>query len=328
MKNKKLVRNTIAVLSVVLMTTVMVLSSCGNAFDSEHANITIRLNGSGSGRAISDAEKSAATFNIYFNDSLVASNVSGTYNGTAVVGTTLKIRLDALVNGGRIARGEDTITVQAGSNSVAIKVTENREPVVGSIIMKDGSLRTKDTIGSDSADAIAVVYKVSGGKAWAVGKVLSSNGMAWATNNADGFNTNITALQDENGYTDGSTGLAKLIADCPDAATNLDNNYPAWDYACNYGIKQGLTNFQTGWYLPSKQEIQDVYNNQTAIEAALAQTGVSKTSFASSSYWWCSSQYASGDSAAYMFGFTNNTWVGRDKDTTSYYVFAVRQFTF
>lgn len=45
-------------------------------------------------------------------------------------------------------------------------------PQVGSIIMKDGSLKTdRDITPRDISDAIAVVYKVENGKAWAVGKV-------------------------------------------------------------------------------------------------------------------------------------------------------------
>lgn len=329
MKSKKLIRNVLGML-VILMAAVMVLSGCGNAAGSEHANIAIRLGESRSERAISAAEKASATFNIYFNDSLVASNVGTSYNGTAQVGTRLHVRVDAFVNGKRIARSENTITVRNGNNSVSITLTENREelkPPVGSIIMKDGSYLTKEQITPENqSDAVAVVFKAEGGKAWAVGKVLSDD-MRWAITSSQG-RINIVNLQSEQGYTDGSTGLDILrtvVNDADDA--NLATNYPAWDYACNYGRNQGLDNFQTGWYLPSKEELQIVFEKKTEIETALVKTGVTKTSFENKRY-WSSSQLATTDGHAYCVNSSVPQGYADKSTNSGVSVCAVRQFTY
>lgn len=191
--------------------------------------------------------------------------------------------------------------------------------------MNDGTLRTSADIGSETANAIAVVYKVdtNARKAYAVGKVLSDSSLIWAASNADGYSKNITDLQEENGYTDGSTGLAKLIAAAPDANTDLENMYPAWDYACNYGTKQGLDSFQTGWYLPSKQELQEVYDQRNNMPSSLFNFGTT--------LYWSSSQYASVNNCACELDFGSGSWTNYSNSNNKInnrYVCAVRAFTF
>lgn len=333
MRIKKLIRNVMVILTVV-MTAAMILSSCGNAGGTGgYAKITIHMGEKGSARAISDAEKSASTLNVYFNDSLVASNVSGTYNGMAQVGIRLNIRVDAIVNGKRIARGENTITVRSPSNDVDIKLYENREqssgelkgtPQIGSIIMKDGTLCDAASVVGREADAIAVVYKVdtSVKKAWAVGKELSSS-IVWADNNAEGYG-DIEGLQEENGYTDGSTGLAILqetVSDADDA--NLATNYPAWDYACNYGRKNSLSNFQTGWYLPCKGELKELWDEKDNMP--LINFPADNTSDSSL---WSSTQDASEGVAVWKLKGNNGNWTSTNGKGGTGPTCAVRQFTY
>lgn len=341
MKSKKLIRNVLVML-VALMTTAMVLSSCSNASDSEYANITIRLSGSGSGRAISSEEKSAATFNVYFNDLQVASNVSGTYNGTAQVGTRLNVRVDALVNGKRIARGENTITVKSPSNDVDVKLEENREeekiPTIGSIIMRDGSYLTKEEITSaNQTQAIAVVYKVSGGKAWAVG--IRQEQKAWCDISAEGYNTDFTELTTNvsgsagaltfTGYQNGSGGWSKLrTALGSNDDTDQEGNYPAWEWVNNYGRFQDMTgDFASGWYFPSVAELFDIWQQKDTLNASLS--AVNGSTFGSK-YYWSSSQCASTETNALLFGFGNGDSTDDDKSTDydPAYVCAVRQFTY
>lgn len=331
MEKAKFIRNVLAVL---LALATVVCVSCGALFEGEQ-NVTINLPPvSSSARAISsdkigDLKNVTRSYRVTVEANGQRTEKRGggrSYSFEIPVGVVAQITVECLNSSGNvIVRARKTHTVTIGSNSVSIILSRDGEivelksaPQIGSIIMKDGAIRTADNIGNDTADAIAVVYKVSSGKAWAVGKNLSSSGMAWATNNADGFNTNITALQEENGYTGGSTGLEKLIAACSDAATDLENKYPAWDYACDYGTNQNLPNFQTGWYLPSYQELWEVKAQEDNISHLI--------SFGSSTY-WTSTQWPSTDNSAYMFTFSNFS-TGYAHKATNHYVCAVRQFTY
>lgn len=208
-------------------------------------------------------------------------------------------KLDVKVDGSTLsltgkAIGAATIELTASKDgynpkTVSLTVTVGElatTPNVGDIIMKDGSLKTTSEITEENkADAIAVVYKVENGKAWAVGNVFKF--LNWCSYDKQG-NVKIDALVTEittetagaltfnpDTYIDGSTGLAKL----KEAVTDYDNNekgfYQAWMYCDEYGIDNNLPEaFQDGWYFPSIAELFDIWkaNKDNSIDNALKAT--------------------------------------------------------
>lgn len=137
-----------------------------------------------------------------------------------------------------------------------------------------------------------------------------STGQAWsnitdqligttAQSDWDG-NSNTTAITGQSGHT---SSAAKLCADY----TNAD-----------YG-----TGTYSDWYLPSRGELNDLWNNLKAVQKALDSDGNSSTTAIAKNYYWSSSEYNSIYAWYFTFGygFTNSN----DKYYT-YYVRAVRAF--
>lgn len=95
--------------------------------NSDIASVTINFGGSGPARAISAEEKSSAVFDVYFNGERVGTKVSGNFSAFFTVGQNLMARVEAFVDGRRIASGESSLTVVAGENIVNIILREDRE---------------------------------------------------------------------------------------------------------------------------------------------------------------------------------------------------------
>ena len=128
------------------------------------------------------------------------------------------------------------IAVKDGMNNSAVASAsytikpDYSKCVVGDFVLKDGTILSKDeTPESDAVAAVIVRAAVDDKPALGVGIV--HNKMAWCTESAIGYSTNITALQGDttSGYMDGSDGWKKLKDACSDAESNPEN-YPAWSY--------------------------------------------------------------------------------------------------
>ena len=152
---------------------------------------------------------------------------------------------------------------------------------VGDIVFNDGSATpyTAELTLSDEqkAAAIAVIFKVDGGKTLGVGLKHNGSGLAWCTSDAKAYNTNIKTIQCPasgaagnftfTGDTDGSDNLEQIAsflitAGLADDTTgkDADKRYPAFYFAKNY--KNTATNLEAaygnGWYLPTVAELFDI----------------------------------------------------------------------
>ena len=157
---------------------------------------------------------------------------------------------------------------------------------VGDFVLKDGTILSKDETPVSGTVAAVIVRAAADGKP-ALGVGIVHNQMAWCTSSADGYSTNITALQGDitSDYMDGSDGWEKLKAACSDAESNPEN-YPAWNYSLTYAKTNGLTeDLATGWYLPTMAELYTIYQNKTAVDASLSKADGSQ--FGTSYYWSC-----------------------------------------
>ena len=195
---------------------------------------------------------------------------------------------------------------------------------VGDFILKDGTVLSKDETPESGTVAAVIVRAAADGKP-ALGVGIVHKKMAWCTESAEGYNTNITALQGDKtkDYMDGSDGWEKLKAACPDAESNPEN-YPAWNYCRNYGAKNGLEgDLATGWYLPTVAELDTIYQNRTAVDASLSKADGSQ--FGTSWYWSCC-QYPSSSDGARGLIFTNGSMGINSKLVSLNYVCSVRAF--
>lgn len=157
---------------------------------------------------------------------------------------------------------------------------------VGDFVLKDGTILSKDETPESNTVAAVIVRAATDDKP-ALGVGIVRNKMAWGTESAAGYNTNITTLQGDitSDYMDGSDGWEKLKAACSDAESNPEN-YPAWKYSLTYAKTNGLTgDLATGWYLPTVAELYTIYQNKTVVDASLLKAGGSR--FGTSWYWSC-----------------------------------------
>ena len=172
-----------------------------------------------------------------------------------------------------------------------------------------------------------------------VGLKRSTSGNSWCLHTANGYNTNIIPIQctpsgspgaytftDDTDDKDGSDNFSQLAAFLAGTGINdtgTAGNYPAFDWAKNYGSTNGCTGaYADGWYLPSIAELYQIYNQRTSINAAVALCGLTvtfNTSFRSSS------QCASYDNNAYVL-FFNTGYCNSDDKPINVYVCAVREF--
>ena len=224
------------------------------------------------------------------------------------------------------------IAVKSGMNDSAVASTnytikpDYSKCAVGDFVLKNGTVLSKDETPESGTVAAVIVRAAADGKpALGVGIVRSGSRVAWCTESAAGYSTNITALQGSttSGYMDGSDGWEKLKEACSDAENNPEN-YPAWNYCRKYGTTNNLTgDLATGWYLPTGAELYTIYQNRTAVNESLYKTG--GNTLRDYDYWSCC-QYPSESSHAKVLSLSNGSMVGSKKNEDRALVCSVRAF--
>lgn len=214
---------------------------------------------------------------------------------------------------------------------------------VGDIVFNDGSATpytaTLTLTPEQKAAAIAVIFKVDGGKALGVGLKHYKKGLAWCTTDAKAYNKNIETIQCPasgdagnltfTGDTDGSDNLEQIATFLTEKGLVNDTaetaKYPAFYFAKNY--KTTATNltatYENGWYLPTVVELFDIWKVKATVDAASNLCGGSQ--FGDRSY-WSSSQYDSLDLDACNFVFSYEDWGYCIKNAISNDVCAIRAF--
>lgn len=213
---------------------------------------------------------------------------------------------------------------------------------VGDIVFSDGSATaySTDLTLSDAQKeaAVAVIYYAGsstdtlGAKTLGVGLKNATgdgNTLAWArhtsdTDKAEGYSTNITAIQCTSsemgsgkaatatfkGDTDGSDNWQALCDAVSDEETS--RNYPAWEWVNAYATENSLAgSYANGWYLPTVAELSMLYRVKDTVNSALEKAGGTK--IADTGY-WSSSQYASLNGNAWFVWFDDGLLYFYDKD--------------
>ena len=200
---------------------------------------------------------------------------------------------------------------------------------VGDIVLNDGTyLRNVTSVSdADKAKAIAVIYKVTGSKAYDVGLVHNKSGLKWCLDTANGYNTNFTDLQCEEsgsagnlsftGDTDGSDNFTKISQTLEaNDDTEIEGNYPAFEFAKNYKNQTNShvngTAYANGWYLPAFSELFDIWKVKDTVDAKSNLCGGSQ--FSDNFYWSSSQNFDWG--MPYIYSFIHMKWKNVEKDAT------------
>ena len=232
------------------------------------------------------------------------------------------------------------ITLYAKWYFGAKKPTEAKD--VGDIVFSDGSATayTSELTLTDEqkAVAVAVIFYVGSGSGTLGEKTLGvglknargdGNTLTWArytsdTDKAEGYSTNITAIQctpSESGsgkaatatFTgdlDGSDNWQALCEAVSDEGTS--GNYPAWEWVNAYATTANLTgDYANGWYLPTVAELCMLYRAKDTVNPALEKAG--GTQIASDGYWSSSLDSSNDNYAWYVYLGTNGNIFSTDK---------------
>ena len=249
--------------------------------------------------------------------------------------------------GGNNADGNNVGENNAGGSTGGSEILGTKAPdvakAVGDIVFNDGSATpyTAELTLSDEqkAAAIAVIFKVDGGKTLGVGLKHNRSGLAWCTDAANAYNKNIETIQCPatgsagnltfTGDTDGSDNLEQIASFLTTAGLENDttdaSKYPAFYFAKNY--KTTATNlgaaYGNGWYLPTVAELFDIWKVKATVDAASSLCGGSQFG---NSHYWSSTQIDWSGYAAYPLRFNDGDWNYGFKDASNVPVCAVRAF--
>ena len=193
---------------------------------------------------------------------------------------------------------------------------------VGDILFSDGTyIRAKDVVYGIPVEqvskAIAVIAVVTDdGRTLGVG-LNKGKDLSWALKDSIGYKTNFSEIASKNsgsiykGFTfsgdkDGSDNWGYICGVDSVGSVDAAVNYPAFDFASNYGIDSGFegTEYESGWYVPSVYELYGVYKNSEMVQKSLkAVKGLSFIEGKNQSSYWSSSQSDSFDNKAYQVDF-------------------------
>ena len=232
--------------------------------------------------------------------------------------------------------GYEILTVSCGNSSAkcSVEVVSSRNCFsVGDVLFTDGS-RVKVTDiqckisdkGSGKAFGVVSSAPYGGGTAKVIGlkKSAEDEELFWAKYKSVSYEASIPEIRsDYNGlkttsYTfygdlDGSDNWNYIRRVDPEGAADASTNYPAFDFANNYGKTAGLsgTDYEKGWYIPSIKELYDVFCNREVVQMSLTAAGgfdllPENRKYESFYYYWSSSTLSSSINNVSCVNFVDN----------------------
>lgn len=154
-------------------------------------------------------------------------------------------------------------------------------------------------------------------------------GLKWCTSDANAYGKDLKTINsnDKNG-SDNLTQIATFLSNPSNNTTNdteISEKYPAFYFAINYSntaTNLGST-YASGWYLPSKSELYQIYENGKVFDIYAASDLCGGDGFGTLRY-WSSTMYQS--SVASVFNFKNLSGGFDFMTDVNNYVCAIREF--
>ncbi len=222
------------------------------------------------------------------SDFIVSCNTSSiTENSEVTISsdTELTVTLTIPENGGSY-----NVTIAGGGKnmSAAFAVSDTKNASIGDIILKDGTrVAVADvssyTIDESNKPVAVIAYFNDSGIAIGLGIKRNSSFLDWTCSKVC-YNTSLTDIistvsgDATSGYTftgdlDGSDNWEYICSVDPDGSVDAATNYPAFDFANNYGTEtcgfDATDELASGWYIPSISELYEVYKKKSVIQSSL-----------------------------------------------------------
>jgi len=226
-----------------------------------------------------------------------------------------------------------TCTPEGGSpvqGTGKIIVKDYSAYTLGKIVLKDENLVAKDdyTAIDPSNPPVAIIAGLNCyGRAIGIALHISSSELSWAKGGTTGYYTKFEGIICKLSNTGNGAALTATFTGDLDGSDNWDyicsrdptgtqdavvaENYPAFDWVNKYNtIYAGvLAGADIKWYMPSLQELCEVYKNKDVINESLAKIhGLGKfyaDSSLGTSTFWSSSQYSSSNTYAWQVDLNN-----------------------
>lgn len=228
------------------------------------------------------------------------------FDGASV--TNIEIISDTLIQAlvtTNVVVGTNSVTVSYGSSSGTGSFMGIESELcftdlnIGNIILDDGTVVPLNQYNSSSMNPIAIVcgLKYNGGQVLGMG-LYNSESEAWAHQTSigcdlkfEGIGVNYSGSKDKGyiieGDLDGFDNWDYICNIEPVDTTDSVRKYPVFYFANNYAKRAGLTEtkYAENWFVPSIDELYNLYKNKDIIQKTLLKVG----KFKLESVYWSSS---------------------------------------
>lgn len=219
-------------------------------------------------------------------------------------------------------------------------ITEKEHYEIGDIIFADTSIVKEQELTEldDNNIPIAVIAGFKNdGTTLGIGVHRSDEPLPWTLENTLGYNTkftNIISLQETSvfvGDIDGSDNWNIICDEDNQDTINDAENYPAFHFMNTYAQNYKLSDeYYYGWYIPSIEELNTIYQNRDAINSSLQKIYNMDNNAAMNGLgtnWYWSSSQANSDSESAWFMHYFNGYAGEcPKNFTNLHVIVVHNF--
>lgn len=232
---------------------------------------------------ITDSNKPVITPSDYSRTSPVLALAQGAASGLA---STEFVKFDVTKQNAGTVNEKEWFIDNNGKLYFKGIVTKSKPDAFGDIVLKNGTVYGNLLHANDGeiteeikTNAVAIIFYAGGASDYLGERVVglgihnssetNSGGLTWAKYNSTGYSTNFSEIVHDTAYAgvhdiDGSDNWNVICSIDSSASTNASVNYPAFNWANNYGTVStfGLTGtqFESGWYMPSGGEMEVIFD--------------------------------------------------------------------
>lgn len=192
------------------------------------------------------------------------------------------------------------IATKTGMKSSAVAEAKYAVSRVGDIVLNDGRIISNEDFNSSTMTAVAVIVRPKNGDVKALGVGLEIGKQKnWCKSNLDAGIKMDGLVNISDGSNSWNYILSKITASypqLPNIEEDVKKNFEAFAYCKFYGENNSLNpSIKEGWYLPTTDELLEIYKNKDAIQSSFTKAGYTFSTI--SKYWSCNQDNDAEDSA-------------------------------